>query len=286
MEFTMLYLANLIFENWFVVVIALAYAIYVLGDVMEYIREVASKWKAVKLLSNFDSRVSRLPAILKVPGRTLVFLTLIALLILLLPFGIPIKIKVQRMRRERWARRDEERQAEIEASRRIQADREAENDRRSAARTDWLCKNKPKLFYNTINGVTAVLTEKDLSETLRHTELARIDEVWTHPTVLIPSRNTVVFATYPAKNRIGAISGLHGSGYIARYKVAGPASAFHELKQAADVQEDKRIFVPWVKEDILTWAQQEERLDDCHTKGNSWHLVESQAPEEMLPIYQ
>src|SRR6185295_8501405 len=50
-----------------------------------------------------------------------------------------------------------------------------ENERRDNARRQWLAQHRPRLYFNTSNGITAVLRPSDYEENHRRTRNARLN---------------------------------------------------------------------------------------------------------------
>ena len=71
-------------------------------------------------------------------------------------------IVLQHQKLKERKQQDEERRRKLWAQERAKQDKKwQENIRRAEARKQWLVENKPKLYYNTVNGVTAVLLAMD-----------------------------------------------------------------------------------------------------------------------------
>lgn len=188
----------------------------------------------------------------------------------------------------------EERKRQAEAEARLQevyrtkaqyerSQRDAENRRRAEARKKWLTENKFKLYYNTVNGVTAVLRPADYASAQARTARARRNGTWEKDNVLLPQWETVVFATQQGRELIDANT---GSDYIRRYKVAGwPAELDDIVKQGkVELIRADDIFVPWVNETLVSFKQQERLLHDCVNYGKYCNLVEMQIPKELQPV--
>lgn len=158
-----------------------------------------------------------------------------------------------------------------------------ENARRAEARKQWLAENKPKLYYNTVSGVTAVLRPADYTDAQKQTERSRRNGFWDKDNVLLPVRDTFVFVTKQGREMIDANT---GSDYIGRYKVAGWISQLDDIveKSGAELVRAEDIFVPWVNETLIPYKQQSETMHDCVHTGSHFYLVEAQAPAELQPL--
>jgi hypothetical protein len=180
-------------------------------------------------------------------------------------------------------RREEQKQAhEAEESGKAQARRlkiETENQEKASKRKSWFEENKPVLYYNTIDGVTAVLRPADRERVIRDTENARADERWEY-TSFIPARETFLFATKPGS----ALIKKNSNGV----RTARWFSELQELcrENNCDLKHDPTIFVPWVNEGVIPFKEQREALDDCGGRSLQIELIDKQAPAELqsLPL--
>lgn len=185
------------------------------------------------------------------------------------------------MRRLRTYRR-----AKMEEMLRKDTERRNEDLRRAIARKQWLDENKPKLYFNTVSGVTAVLRPADYTEAQRRTELARISEYWPSQTVLMPIRQTFVFVTKTGEETIQ--KGVdRGGNSVRRYKVAGLLASLHEIAYAggAILEKKEDIFVPFVNESLMSFSGQAALIQDGFDKASVLTLIESQAPAELQSLY-
>ncbi|MCR4279170.1 MAG: hypothetical protein NUV78_00300 [Candidatus Zambryskibacteria bacterium] len=162
----------------------------------------------------------------------------------------------------------------------------AENARRAFLREIRFTVSPPKLYFNTVNGVTAVLRENDYVKTRKLTYDTRLDGKWTEAKVLVPAKNTFVFATEQGR---AVITHNTGGNYTERYQVVGYPSQLHEVAKriGASLIRDERIFVPWVNESILHFNEQNRLIQDPSMEVHRnlfHHLIELQAPEELQPL--
>ena len=179
-----------------------------------------------------------------------------------------------------WKENKERRKREAEASKQAQERRrqtEETNQRRTLSRRQWLSDNKPKLYFNTVSGVTAVLRPVDYESAKRQTQNARTNELWAH-NVLKPVRETFTFVTKSGGELIE--SNYH---FARTYKVAGWLSDLCELCQATECSlvRDETIFVPWVNETLVSFQEQDQIFRSCHGQASAAELIDKQAPVEL-----
>ncbi len=184
-------------------------------------------------------------------------------------------------------KKEKERREKVQQELREEAERRrveslAENNRRAEARKKWLSENKPKLYSNTIDGITAVLLPKDYEEVVKQTAINRRNGFWERENVLCLAPNTIVFVTKQGQETI-LKSSRSGDFY---YKIAGLLSQLDEIVEAGSVElvKDERIFVPWVNETLVPFSEQKKMLLDCQKKGTFEKLVEAQAPADIRPL--
>ena len=95
------------------------------------------------------------------------------------------------------ARKKAERRANWLWSQRYQA----EVARRAELRKKWLFEQRPALFYNTMDGITAVLTPKKYEEARQETRRRITDGGWASQSSLYPSHSTFIFLTQKGRPR-------------------------------------------------------------------------------------
>jgi hypothetical protein len=156
-----------------------------------------------------------------------------------------------------------------------------ENTRRAAARKEWLAANKPFLYFNTIEGITAVLRPADYETGRATTRRAITNGFWDDRSfMMMPVRETIVFVNKKGWEGINERSGS------VNYKVAGWLSDLEDIENRGGVKlvEARDIFVPWVNQTHYSFAEQRELISDCFDKGSYYELVEKQAPREFQPL--
>ncbi len=161
--------------------------------------------------------------------------------------------------------------------------RKEENERRADARAQWFTDHRPRLYYNTIDGVTAVLDPEEYVATKKRTAHAITDERWSNPSRFLPEAKTCVFVTQSARNRIFAILKTE---WVAEKKICGYRSRLDIIVEKNNVElvHAPEIFVPWVNESLLSFETQRQKFRDCEGWGTSEMLVERQAPAELQSI--
>lgn len=160
----------------------------------------------------------------------------------------------------------------------------AENDRRYEKKRKWLKANKIRIYMKTIDNFTAVLTEGSYHMAREFTREMQMEGKWPQGNLLYPSRETVVFATFPAMEDLRVRTGCN---HVAEYKIAGPPSVLHRLieKYGIEVREASDIFVPWVNESILDFKTQETLIKDGRNVYFD-EIVVSQVPPDLqeMPV--
>jgi|GEM_PF-6293833 len=184
-----------------------------------------------------------------------------------------IEWKERKADKKRWAK-----QAEKDRQHREWA--KNTNEVRALGRRKYFELNKPKLYFNTVSGITAVLRPSDWEAAKKETEKARTNELWEH-NVLRPQPATYTFVTKTGSELIQT-----NDSRARRYKVAGWLADLHEICQQTECSllRDETIFVPWVNETILTFAEQGQAFHDCHGKASIAELINRQAPAKLLPV--
>lgn len=159
-----------------------------------------------------------------------------------------------------------------------------ENYRRTEARKQWLTANKPKLYYNTVSGITAVLRPADYAEAQRLTARSRRNGFWEKEGLLLPACNTFVFMTRQGRDLIDTNT---GSDDIRRYYVIGWIAELDDVVKSGEVELIRAddIFVPWVNESLVNFKRQRDSFCNRSRPENWWfELVEGQAPANLQPV--
>ena len=153
-----------------------------------------------------------------------------------------------------------------------------ENERRVLARKDWLATNKAKIYFHTIDGITAALTEADYEKARVVTRDALTDGRWDRNYMMFSTR-TYVLVTVRGKEVISS----HAQGKYAEAKISGFRSALDRLKREYNVEliDAKDIFVPWTREETSIDIMLARKGNDLTLYTE---LVESQIPTELHPL--
>lgn len=113
-------------------------------------------------------------------------------------------------------------------------------------------RNTSVLRFNCVEGVYVILSPDAYYSCVQVTQDARVNGVWDHHNVLMPSPDSFIFSTVRAKERIRDRVGLRGV-----LKVAGLASDIQVLQRSGFcLKMSPDIFVPFINESVLTFAMQ------------------------------
>jgi hypothetical protein len=194
--------------------------------------------------------------------------------------GIPFTILFIYTTYQECKEKRERERKEAESVQRAQEEREKkekQNQHRADARKRWLVNNRPQLFFNTVNGITAVLRPADLEAIQKETERARVNETWVQSTLMLAPR-TFVFVTQSGRETIRT-----NYKQAEVYKVAGWRADLNEVCQKADCQlmRDETIFVPWVNESLVPFESQYRCTQDSLAGRLFEELIEKQMPAEI-----
>lgn len=200
----------------------------------------------------------------------MIFLLFLVAPILWIVLGV-LDAKKKREKDEENRQRRERIQSEVQLGREKQI-------RIRNARQKWLEENRGNLvvYYNTMGGVTAVLTPKDYESVKVETERRKLNGLWSKEGVLVLSAKTVVFATAQGME-------LARSNYFLK---PGCTSSFtpHWRSQldhlGVKMVHMSDIFVPFVSEAVIPFDLQSRVLRDHCDQNLNW-LVELQIPDEI-----
>jgi hypothetical protein len=140
-----------------------------------------------------------------------------------------------------------------------------------------------ELFYNTIEGITTVMTPAQYAAQIEATRLARLDGLWTHENLLLPTKNAFVFYTEEGLGRIRhnmSVSNAHEYGFV-----SGPMSHLAKLVEHYQIKAARKedIFVHYANLTLLDKRSQE-LLRSNQAGWYKDHLIYSQFPKELQPI--
>gem|GEM_PF-5099387 len=146
---------------------------------------------------------------------------------------------------------------------------------------DWLKAHPPELYWNTVDGITIVVTPQQYLANLEETQNAREDGLWDVKGINVPIREGVAYFSKDARERIW--TGLNIDPILIHY-CAGWPSDLKILKNDYCVELIKRtdLFVPWVNEKFLTFQEQANRFSPCKDRGRYEYLILPQVPAEYV----
>lgn len=140
---------------------------------------------------------------------------------------------------------------------------------------------RPLLYFNTVAGITAVMTPDEYKRAQKETSTARINETWQNENVLLPSAcRPFLFVTNSGKKQIDGVMTTMGwvfSGYTWYNQL-------HELLEEfnVDFQQKQDIFVPFVNETLVPYEEHkvsERGYGYCHSLEGC--LIGYSTPKEM-----
>lgn len=275
-----MFIFNFVVEHW---ILSLVYVLLTAHIVFRFRRQIVmkSRWYRkvhYRLIDRWEARQLQW-----IGTIILLVLVLLPITLLLFPVAPILWIVLGHLDAKEQKRRDEADKAYREKERAEWERVQQENARRCEARKQWLAENKPRLYYNTVNGVTAVLRPADYADAQKQTERSRRNGFWEKDNVLLPVRDTFVFVTKQGREMIDANT---GSDFVGRYKVAGWISQLDDIveKSGAELVGAGDIFVPWVNETLMPFEQQKDILHDCVHTGSHYNLVEAQVPAELQSL--
>lgn len=173
----------------------------------------------------------------------------------------PLVVAVRLYLRHRWEMQNEE-------NRREQERKDAERSRYVKA---WFKENRATLYYNTIDGITAVLTPEGLAAAQRETRYDQMDGRWNHDG-LVPCK-VCVFVNTAGRERVSKITS----------KGVLWLSELHRLVDDHGVEliHCPGIFVPCVNEARVPFSDQRFCVSTGDGRSSLFEgLLESQVPRE------
>ena len=206
-------------------------------------------------------------------ARNWIKIPLMLFVIVFLPilYSIAKTTEIIENRRERERKESQKQELKEKELRRTEI-----NQQREQLRQAYFVEHPPKLYYNTLSGVTAVLSPQNHILALKETEYAILDGRWTDEQRLLPFPGTAVFATVSGMELVSMNTGRQAG------VVSGYISKVHDLAERYSItlERDPRIFVPWVNEGVLPFKEH----TSCCFSGLYEALYLVQAPKEMRPI--
>ena len=260
-------------KYWIFFAVGLAYGALSLKTVFRFWSEVFMQspvYKAMDywLIDRWDADP------LRIIGTVISLVWVIPAFLLLFPIAPILWIILGVLDAKKW-------RAELECWRKYEEDRRnrdqllfQKNRKRRDACEAWLKENRGNLtvYYNTIGGVTAVLTPADYELAQVETARKRVNGFWSKENLLILSPKTVVFATVQGKALISDFL-LGDKNFDSCWR-----AELDDLKVKLEHRAD--IFVPLLNEAVILRDEQKKILRDHHG-GLRFTLLESQVPKEV-----
>ncbi len=224
--------------------------------------------------------IEAMPKLSRWLGWSILAIVLFSIRFLAAPLLWIVMILTEGRRKKREAEKYRQQQ---EAGRIAKEKKDQENLRRAEARKQWFAEHPPKLYFNTVSGVTSILRPDVYNAAIEQTTKARRNGFWEKDNVLFPAYDTVIFVTKQGKELIDNNLGGKDAG---RYKIAGWLSALDEIVQAgnAELVHVSEIFVPWVNEAVVPFSDQKQMVRDSLGRASYLELILPQAPRELLPV--
>jgi len=267
-----MFLYNALLHHWAFAAIYIVALVLTIPTLDEFWRE--------NLLNNptwcrFTKTINGLPKPSKWLGYILTVVVFIVPVRLLLA---PI-LWIFMVRSEAQKRKEQVKQARIAREK-----KDRENERRTDLRKQWLAENRPKLYLNTISGITAVQLPADFEAAKEETRAAIYNGFWERDN-LRPYRETLLFVTKQGYELMAKSAGCDPAHAIGG--MTGWMSELDVIARAANIElvHAEEIFVPWVNETFLSFQEQRNILNARNVNAcTQYHLVERQMPKELLPV--
>lgn len=215
-------------------------------------------------------------------GAIFVLLRLLQLLLLFVPapvLGFVLGcMDAKQRRRIAEVDRETEEQSRLAIKRKLH-----ENEARAQVRKEWFVANPPKLYFNTVAGITAIVRPADYVEAQAFTQKRRRDGFWERDNILCPWPQTFIFINKQGDELIRAIR--QRGEHVRMYKVAGWFSDLDDLVERHEIELVRAddLFIPWVNESLVSFAEQGNLFRDCYGAGYA-EFVLKQAPAELQPL--
>jgi hypothetical protein len=197
--------------------------------------------------------------------------------------GRPFEFRRRMREKEEYEACVEQDRQNREKQKQRELEREQENKLRAEARKSYFATDPPKLYYNTVNGITAVMRPADYEECKLQTKRALRDQRWTKEGVLMPSHSARIFLQQSGLE-------LFRTNFNTKEEFSwtcGWLSRFDEVVERNGVQLEQKtdIFVPFVNESVLPFKDHLPRMHHQWSEGDlTMYLVSRQAPQEMWPL--
>lgn len=188
----------------------------------------------------------------------------------------------RRLEREDFKREQQRIREENERQEREYAEYERINAEREKLREEWLKNNPITLYYNTVSGITVVMTPTIYKANQVSTKWHRRNAMW-DKNVLMPNSAAFLFIDANGCELFLRNSGTGTSDPIRYNYVSGWLTALDELveRYGITLEQKPEIFVPFVNTSVLPF---DEHKFNRHTVGRyEYELVVNQTPPELHP---
>jgi hypothetical protein len=176
----------------------------------------------------------------------------------------------------------EARQRKLEQTRQRMEEVGRMNERLQQERLEWAKKNPPKLYFNRVDGIIAVMTPAAYQRCKDETSLAIIDEKWPDNGTLMPSHEVNLFVNKSGLELFNKNFGTRAA--MENRYLSGWASDYHGLllKYGVVVEHKSDIFVPYVNESVAQF--QDQRYQAHYSHNYELNLIFTQMPEHLMTI--
>jgi uncharacterized membrane protein len=200
------------------------------------------------------------------------FLTIVTLCFIIAPLLIiPVRNHRKARARDAMIARDRAQLLHDREMARVESEK-------TARRMEWFAAHPPKLYCNTINGITAVVAPFDFVAHVEKTARMVRNEQWLHK-VLPPLEETYLFVNAKGVATIDAALRQPKAGYY----YSGWLADLDDLVRHYNVElvEEPRLFVPFANESILPLDQHSSSKSSL--KSIASMLIDMQAPRDLWP---
>jgi hypothetical protein len=187
-----------------------------------------------------------------------------------------LKKQDEQMENERIQEESAEREHKAEAWRNANAERKK-------LREAWFAENPITLYYNTVNGITVVMTQAMYEANLVTTKRHRRNAMW-DKNVLVPNTEAFLFVDANGLEIFKRNAGTNTSDPIGYNYVSGWLTSLDDMVERYKITLEQKveIFVPLVNQSVLPFAEHQYRRHDV--EHYEYQLVVKQAPKVMQPL--
>lgn len=157
------------------------------------------------------------------------------------------------------------------------------NAKRKKLREAWLAENPITLYYNTVSGITVVMTQAMYEANMVATKRHRRNAMW-DKNVLVPNPEAFLFVDANGLEMFKRNAGTKTSDPIWYNYVSGWLTSLDDMVERYKItlEQKAEIFVPFVNQSVLPFADHQYRRRGVASYEHA--LVVKQAPEEMQPL--